>query len=45
MNEPIHGTRYDAETPQAEAARSRVARLAADPDERAKAAENDKAAR
>lgn len=45
MYEPIRGTRHDVDSPQAEAARSRVARLAADPDERAKAIENDKAAR
>lgn len=38
-----HGTRYPVNSPQAEAARQRVERLAADPVERAKAAENDKA--
>jgi len=40
----LHGTRYPVDSPEAEAARQRVARLAADPVERAKAAENDRAA-
>jgi hypothetical protein len=40
-----HGIRYPVDSPQAEAARQRLERLAADPAERAKAAENDRLAR
>lgn len=45
MYEPKHGTRHDADSPEAEAARTRLEHLAADPDERAKASENDRLAR
>lgn len=41
----LFGTRYPVHTPQAEAARQRVAHLAEDPLERAKAAENVRLAR
>lgn len=40
MYEPKHGTRYPTDSPEAEAARQRVLRFAADPDHRARAAAN-----